>query len=136
MHRVVAFAAGVVFAIGLGISGMTIPAKVIGFLDFFGSWDPSLMFVMGGAVVVYFIAFRVIRGYSAPVLGDRFHLPTRKEIDKRLLFGSALFGVGWGLAGYCPGPALTSLPTASTPIITFVASMLIGMFLFKQVVRD
>ena len=131
MQRTVAFAAGVLFAVGLGISGMTIPAKVIGFLDFFGDWDPSLVFVMGGAVAVYFIAFRMVRGAAAPIFADRFRLPSASVIDGRLLAGAALFGVGWGLAGYCPGPAITSVGAASLDAVMFCAAMLAGMALFR-----
>ena len=126
MRNISAFLIGALFAIGLGVSGMTLPSKVIGFLDFFGSWDPSLVFVMGGAVVVYFIAFRIVRGI-APVLETSFSLPTNKIIDRKLLGGAALFGVGWGLAGYCPGPVLTSLGAGSTDAAIFFVAMMSGM---------
>ncbi len=126
MRNLSAFLIGALFAVGLGVGGMTLPSKVIGFLDFFGNWDPSLAFVMAGAVVVYFVAFRVVRG-TAPVLETRFALPTKTMLDRRLLTGAALFGVGWGLAGYCPGPALTSLGAGSTNAVVFVSAMLAGM---------
>jgi len=135
MSRASAFAAGVVFAVGLGISGMTQPAKVIGFLDFFGRWDPSLVFVMGGAVVFYFAAFRWVRGYGTPLLADRFRLPDRTDIDARLVAGAAIFGVGWALAGYCPGPAITSLGALSGDALIFAAAMLAGMLVFRTVNR-
>jgi len=125
-----AFLVGALFAVGLGVSGMTQPTKVIGFLDFFGHWDATLMFVMGGAVVLYFFFFRFARGY-APVLTAYFNLPTQKQIDLRLVIGSGMFGVGWGLAGFCPGPALTSLGHGATKVFVFVASMVAGMYLFK-----
>jgi hypothetical protein len=135
MHRIVAFVAGLIFAVGLGISGMTLPAKVIGFLDLFGSWDPSLAFVMAGAVGIYFAAFRTVRGYAAPVFGDRFRLPDSRDIDARLVGGAAMFGVGWGLAGYCPGPAITSVGAAATPALIFSGAMLVGMAIFWALSR-
>jgi len=137
MKNLSGFIIGALFAVGLGVGGMTQPAKVIGFLDFFGAWDPTLMFVMGGAVVMYTIFFRVIRG-SAPVLASNFQIPTNQRIDGKLIVGSALFGVGWGLAGYCPGPALTSLGSASRDALVFVATMVVGMALFRiyRRVRD
>ena len=113
MKRVSAFACGLIFAIGLGLAGMTQPAKVIGFLDLTGAWDPSLAFVMGGAVLVGLIAFPLILARRRPWLGGRFALPERNDIDAPLVAGAALFGMGWGLSGYCPGPALVSLVTGS-----------------------
>lgn len=127
----VSFGAGVLFAGGLGLSGMAQPAKIQAFLDFAGAWDPTLMGVMGAAVVTYFVAFRVIVGMPAPVLGLKFHIPTRKQLDAPLILGSALFGLGWGISGYCPGPAIVSLPTGSTDVLTFAISMLAGMGLFR-----
>lgn len=121
-----AFFAGALFSVGLVLGGMTQPARVIGFLDFFGSWDPSLMFVMGGAVVVHFALFRVITKRRSPLFDERFHLPTRKDIDGRLVIGAALFGIGWGLVGYCPGPALVSLATGQRAIV-FTVALLAGM---------
>lgn len=128
--------AGAVFAVGLTVSGMTQPTKVIGFLDLFGDWDPSLAFVMGGALLVYGVGFRVIRGRPRPVLDLEFHLPTRRDVDGRLLGGAALFGVGWGLGGFCPGPALASVLAGLdgvTGILAFLASMVVGMVLFDRV---
>lgn len=127
-HRTIAFITGVIFAIGLGISGMTHPSKVINFLDVTGAWDPSLTLVMGGAVLVYFLVFHVIvRRRTRPIVGERFGLPSRRDIDPRLLGGAVLFGAGWGLGGFCPGPALTSAVTGMTPVLIFVAAMLVGM---------
>lgn len=122
--------AGALFGAGLVVSGMTRPTKVIGFLDFGGRWDASLIFVMAGAVLVYMALFRVIlRRRRAPLFGVEFHLPTRKDIDLRLVAGSALFGVGWGLGGYCPGPALVSLGAGLLPALVFAAAMAAGMWL-------
>lgn len=129
--KLAAFAAGMLFAIGLGISGMTQPDKVIGFLDLFGKWDPALMFVMGGAVLVYGIGFRLLRRLARPILAAGFQIPTRKDIDARLLTGASLFGVGWGLSGFCPGPALVSLASLSADVFIFVGAMLVGMWCFK-----
>lgn len=126
-----AFIVGFIFALGLGISGMTQASKVIGFLDFFGAWDPSLIFVMLGAVAVHFITYRLIRKRSTPLLSTQWHVPMKREITPALVFGSLLFGIGWALAGYCPGPAITSLASfESTPFI-FVIAMFTGMYLFK-----
>ena len=130
-HAFAAFAVGFIFAIGLGISGMTQPAKVVGFLDFFGSWDPSLIFVMGGSVIVHFITYRLIRKRNSPLFSPHWHVPTKKEITPALVGGSILFGVGWGLAGYCPGPAMTSLASFDSRVFVFVGTMLLGMYLFK-----
>lgn len=120
----VALATGLVFAIGLVVAGMTMPSKVRGFLDFTGAWDPTLVFVMGGAIGVHALAYRMVRGRAAPLLGDRFHLPTREDLDARLMLGAAVFGIGWGLGGYCPGPALTSIVSGSSTVLVFVAAML------------
>jgi uncharacterized membrane protein YedE/YeeE len=120
-------AAGALFGIGLVLGGMTRPRKVIGFLDFGGNWDPSLACVMLGAVAVHFLGYRVAQGRAAPLLGDEFALPTRRHIDARLVLGSAVFGIGWGLAGYCPGPALVSLGAGNLGALVFVATMLVGM---------
>jgi uncharacterized membrane protein YedE/YeeE len=125
-ENVVAFGAGLTFSVGLAISGMTQPNKVIGFLDVAGAWDPSLAFVMMGAVGVGLIAFRSILKRSRPIFGAVFELPRRKDIDARLVAGAALFGVGWGIAGYCPGPALVSLATGHAAPILFVAAMIAG----------
>lgn len=125
-----AFFSGALFAIGLGISGMTQPAKVIGFLDIAGRWDASLAFVMVGAISVNLVALRLfLRNRRASLCGEPFRLPTRRDIDGRLVTGAALFGIGWGLGGYCPGPGLTSLATTSMGPLVFVLAMAAGMVL-------
>lgn len=129
----IAFVSGLVFALGLGLGGMTQPAKVTAFLDFAGDWDPSLAFVMIGAIGVYATLYRFIRRLPSPLFSTTFALPTRTDIDPRLVGGAALFGVGWGLAGFCPGPALTSLASGETSVLLFVVSMLAGMYLYKLV---
>ena len=134
MKQVSALLFGVVFALGLGLSGMTQPTKVIGFLNVAGAWDPTLAFVMGGAVLVSATLFpRIVRRPTA-VLGDGFALPQEKRIDAPLLVGAALFGVGWGLSGYCPGPAVVSVAGGSLPVLLFVACMIAG-FALAGVVR-
>jgi hypothetical protein len=124
---------GFLFALGLGISGMTHPEKVIGFLDFFGKWDPSLAFVMLGAVLFHFITYQIIRKRSKPLLDSQWHVPTKKKITPALIIGSALFGIGWGISGFCPGPAITSLASFELRPYLFVISMLAGMYLFKKI---
>lgn len=124
-----AFISGVIFAVGLAVGGMTRPAKVAGFLDFTGDWDPSLMFVMGGAVLVHIVLYRLIRQRPTPLFAATFAVPTRKDVDARLLGGAALFGIGWGLSGFCPGPAITSLASGKMPVVIFVAAMIAGMYL-------
>lgn len=121
---------GVLFGLGLMVSGMTNPAKIIAFLDLAGPWDPSLIFVMGGAVLVGLIAFYLAKKRTESFLGGAMHIPTRRDIDRPLIIGSALFGVGWGLAGFCPGPALVSLGTGELKAVVFVIAMLAGMVLF------
>lgn len=124
-----ALGAGAVFGAGLAVSGMTRPEKVIGFLDVAGAWDPTLAFVMAGALAVHAVAVHFILRRPAPILADRFHLPTRREVDWRLVAGAALFGVGWGLAGYCPGPGVVSLGSGATSALIFVAALLGGSLL-------
>lgn len=124
---VLAALAGALFAAGLVVGGMTIPAKVTGFLDVGGAWDPQLAFVMAGAVAVYAAFLRIIRRRAAPFLADRFHWPAARTIDARLVGGAAVFGVGWGLSGYCPGPALASLAAGSSSVLVFVVAMIGGM---------
>jgi len=131
MRMFSALLAGLVFGIGLILSGMTDPAKVLGFLDLAGRWDPSLAFVMGGAVLVGLVAFRVARGRSAALLGGPIQLPGARGIDRRLVLGSLTFGVGWGLAGYCPGPALASLLGGGYKPLLFVLAMLAGMGVYE-----
>ena len=118
---------GTLFGAGLALSGMLNPAKVAGFLDLFGVWDPSLAFVMGGGVIANFIGHRIVTRRAAPVFGDGFSIPTRTDIDSRLLLGAALFGVGWGLAGLCPGPAIASVLLAPGEVALFVLMMLAGL---------
>jgi len=126
------FLAGIIFALGLGISGMTDTNKVIGFLNLAGDWDVSLAFVMIGAIGMHLALFRLILKRSAPVFGSEFHLPTRKDIDTRLVIGSALFGVGWGLGGFCPGPGIVSGASLGVEALIFVAGMTGGMLVFHQ----
>ena len=123
--------AGIIFGIGLSISGMVNPGKVIGFLDFFGQWDPSLAFVMGGAVTIYAIGYRLIIKSSKPICAEKFQIPKRSDIDVRLISGAILFGAGWGLAGYCPGPAITGLAFGISQTIIFFAAMGVGVIVFK-----
>lgn len=130
-----AMLAGVVFGVGLAVSGMMDPAKVIGFLDFAGDWDPTLAFVMGGALLVTAPAFYLILKRPRPALADSFDLPVKTTLDTRLLGGSALFGVGWGLSGFCPGPAVAALTTGLGPVFAFVAAMLAGMALHERMSR-
>ncbi len=120
--------AGLLFGAGLLVSGMAQPAKVVGFLDVLGDWDPSLAFVMLGAIAVHFLAYRLVPKLERPLLGERFGIPTRRDIDPRLLIGAALFGAGWGLAGYCPGPALTTLVSGASTTLLFTGGMLAGMW--------
>lgn len=126
-----AFFLGLLFSLGLGVAGMTQPEKILAFLDVTGDWDPSLLLVMGSATLVYFLSYRRITQLSAPLLAEKFSLPTAGRIDARLITGSVLFGIGWGLSGYCPGPALAALPGLSPATLVFVISMLAGMVLFK-----
>lgn len=136
MSWVMPMAAGLLFGIGLVVSGMTQPARVIAFLDPLGAWDPSLAFVIAGAVVVYAIAFRAImRVRRDPWFDERFHLPTRHDLDLHLVGGSALFGIGWGLGGLCPGPAIVAAASGGTTAVLFVASMLVGMVMRDRLSR-
>lgn len=119
---------GLLFGVGLVVSGMSNPAKVLNFLDLAGSFDPSLAFVMGGAVIVAFFGFRLALSRPAPLIEPGFHLPTRTDIDSRLIVGPALFGIGWGLGGFCPGPALTGLGLGAPGTLVFVPAMFAGMW--------
>ena len=130
-----ALAAGFVFGIGLILSGMTDPGKVIGFLDVFGDWDPSLAFVMAGAILVGFFAFALAGRRARTFLGGAMHLPTRRDVDGRLVGGSIVFGIGWGLAGFCPGPALVSFAAGVEKAAVFVAGMLAGMVIYHALER-
>jgi len=130
-----AFIGGLVFGLGLILSGMANPAKVLGFLDLAGLWDPSLAFVMGGAIAVGLVAFHFARKRSVSLLGEPMRLPTATRIDVRLVGGSLLFGIGWGLAGFCPGPALVNVGSGQPRAVIFVAAMLVGMALFAVLER-
>lgn len=123
---------GIIFGVGLILSGMTNPAKVIGFLDVAGNWDPSLMFVMIGAILVGFFAFKTDGKREKSLLGEKIDNPQNTRIDQRLIIGSILFGIGWGLAGFCPGPAITSIMTLDSASI-FVLAMIVGIFVFKKI---
>ncbi|HWJ96458.1 MAG TPA: DUF6691 family protein [Telluria sp.] len=135
MQILMALVAGLVFGLGLIAGGMTNPAKVLGFLDLAGRWDPSLAFVMGGAVLVGFFAFRVAGKRTQTLLGTAMHLPGKGVLDRRLVLGSMLFGAGWGLAGYCPGPALASLASGGIKPLVFTGSMLAGMAVYEIMER-
>jgi uncharacterized membrane protein YedE/YeeE len=126
-----AFVSALVFGLGLGISGMTLPSKVLGFLDVTGEWDPSLIAVMLGAILVHSISYRIIKRRGSPLLVSSFKIPTRRDLDWKLVLGSAIFGAGWGLGGFCPGPALVGLVTAQSSVLIFVASMVAGMYLYN-----
>lgn len=129
-----ALVAGIIFGMGLVLSQMVNPNKVINFLDITGQWDPSLMFVLGGAVLTTMIAYRFIFSRSKPVFDDDFHLPTLLQIDRQLLIGAVLFGVGWGVIGYCPGPAVASLGFGVEEPLIVVISMLAGMLFYRAMV--
>ncbi len=130
---IIAFTVGFIFALGLGLSGMTNPNKVIGFLDLFGNFDPSLIFVMVGAIAIHFIAYKIIRKRSTPLFETQWLVPTKKDITPALVFGSFLFGIGWALGGFCPGPALTSLGSFQVRPAIFIISMIAGMLIFKAI---
>ncbi len=130
-QNAVSFAVGLLFAIGLAISGMTQPQKIIAFLNP-SDWDPSLLFVMVGAVAVHAASYPFIKRRPSPLLDTKWHIPTRKELTPKLILGSSLFGIGWGLGGYCPGPGVVSIASTDIRSIAFVAAMIFGMFLFKK----
>ncbi len=121
--------AGALFGVGLGVSGMTRPEKVVGFLDLAGAWDASLAFVMLGAIAVHLVAYRLLRRRSSPIFDAKFHVPSRNDIDHRLVLGGALFGVGWGLGGFCPGPGLVAAASGAPAAIAFVVAMTAGVLL-------
>ena len=135
MNLLVAFSAGLIFALGLIVSGMVNPAKVLGFLDVAGAWDPTLVMVMLGALAVTVPAFQLILRRPRPLLSDKFELPTKTQIDGRLIVGSSLFGIGWGLVGFCPGPAVTALASGLSEVFVFVAAMVAGMAVHKVVLQ-
>lgn len=133
MKNFIAFIVGLIFAMGLGISGMTQTQVVRGFLDVFGDWNYSLIGVMAGAILVHSILFYFIKKKRSPLLDSKFHLPTRKDLDWRLITGAAIFGIGWGWAGICPGPGIVAMASGNMDIIIFIAFMLVGMGLFKLI---
>ena len=135
-HRLIEFIVGLLFGWGLLISGMTDPGKVIGFLDLTGVWDPSLALVMGGAIAVGFFAFGSAKKRTRNFLGGALHLPTSRDIDKRLILGALLFGAGWGLAGFCPGPGIVSMAAGQPKAAVFVVAMLAGMLVFEWLDRS
>lgn len=126
-----AFVSALIFGLGLGISGMTLPAKVLGFLDITENWDPSLMAVMVGAILVHSLSYRLITKRDSPVLAKEFKIPKRRDIDWKLILGSAIFGAGWGLGGFCPGPALVGVVTGEPAVVIFVISMVAGVYLHQ-----
>lgn len=135
MHTLSAFLIGLLFGLGLIVSGMSDPFKVIGFLDIAGPWDPSLALVMAGAVIVSLVAFRIAGRRSAAMLGGAMRLPAAGGVDRRLVLGSLVFGIGWGLAGFCPGPALVAFGAGYSKAAVFVAAMLVGMLLHELMDR-
>jgi uncharacterized membrane protein YedE/YeeE len=135
MHLVASFLAGLVFGFGLILSGMANPAKVLGFLDLAGAWDPSLAFVMAGAIAVAIFAFALARNRTESYLGLDMKMPAARRIDRRLIGGSVVFGIGWGIAGFCPGPGLVALGMGEWKAAVFVAAMLAGMALFELLER-
>ncbi|HEX7385880.1 MAG TPA: DUF6691 family protein [Castellaniella sp.] len=135
MGTIAAFVAGLVFGIGLWISGMVLPTKVLGFLDLAGAWDPSLGLVMVGAILAGVVAFAIARRRTRSLLGFQMNLPTKHDIDRRLVAGSLIFGVGWGIAGLCPGPALVDLGTGELKAFVFVLALLAGMGIYELIER-
>jgi uncharacterized membrane protein YedE/YeeE len=134
MRLISTYLIGLMFGIGIVVSGMANPAKVLNFFDVAGPWDPSLAFVMGGAVIVAFLGYRLVLRRPAPLLDAKFHLPDNPRIDARLLGGSALFGVGWGIAGFCPGGALPALGTGRIEVLAFTAALIAGIFAAKGLI--
>lgn len=128
MRLIASYIIGLIFGVGISISGMANPAKVLNFFDVAGTWDPSLIFVMGGAVVVTFIGYRYVLRRPAPMFEQGFKLPTRQDLDLPLIGGAAVFGIGWGIAGFCPGGALPALGTGRSEVFVFVAALLAGIF--------
>ncbi len=135
MRLVSTYLIGLLFGLGIVISGMVNPAKVLNFFDLAGSWDPSLIFVMGGALITTFIGYRFVLKREAPLLADRFLVPTSTQIDARLIGGSALFGVGWGIAGFCPGGALPALGTGRLEVVIFVVALIAGILATRWIMR-
>jgi uncharacterized membrane protein YedE/YeeE len=136
LNRIAEFVVGLLFGIGLILAGMTDPGKVVGFLDLFGNWDPSLALVMGGAIFVGMFAFAVAKTRTTAFLGGAMHLPKPGQVDRKLVAGSLMFGIGWGLAGFCPGPALVSLGAGHWQAAVFVLAMVVGMLVLDRVSKD
>jgi uncharacterized membrane protein YedE/YeeE len=133
LHILFAFSSGIIFGLGLILAGMSNPSKVLAFLDITGLWDPSLMFVMGGAIGVGIVAFAFAKKRTTAILGGVMHLPTKQDIDQRIIFGGILFGIGWGIGGICPGPGLVLLGAGSKQGIIFVLAMLIGITFYSVI---
>jgi uncharacterized membrane protein YedE/YeeE len=133
MRLFAAYLIGTIFGIGIALSGMANPAKVLNFFDIAGTWDPSLAFVMGGALITTFIGYKLVFGRSAPVFGGSFQLPQRQDLDTRLIAGSATFGIGWGIAGFCPGGALPALGTGRVEVFAFTGALIAGIVLAKAI---
>lgn len=131
MKIIAAFLIGIVFSLGLTISQMTNPVKVLAFLDVLDSWDPSLALVMGGALIVTFLGYRLVQRRATPLLDERFHMPTKTALEPTLAGGAIMFGLGWGLAGLCPGPAIAAISIGGQPVWSFVGAMIAGMLLFE-----
>ena len=129
------YASGLVFGLGIMVSGMSNPAKVVNFFDVFGTWDPSLAFVMGGALIVTAIGYRLVFRAKGPVFENKFYVPNNKTLDAKLIGGSLIFGIGWGISGFCPGGAIPALGTGDLSVITFVGSMVAGMLGAKSLIR-
>ena len=125
------FLSGVIFSLGLGVSGMTEARNILSFLDIFGHWQAELILVMSGALLTFAIGFKLISRKKSPLFEDRFHLPQRSQIDRNLIFGAGLFGIGWGMTGLCPGPGIVSLVSCSSHALVFCLSMFVGMFLSR-----
>jgi uncharacterized membrane protein YedE/YeeE len=132
LRTLAALAAGLLFGAGLTVSQMIDPAKVVGFLDLFGQWDPSLALVMAGGLAVTFLGYRLAHSLGRPWLAPKFQMPSKRDLDAPLLLGSVLFGIGWGLAGYCPGPAIAALALGEMPTVVFVIAMLAGMLIYRM----
>ena len=131
MRLIAAYLIGLVFGVGIAISGMANPAKVLNFFDIAGTWDPSLIFVMGGALITTFIGYRLVFGRKTPLLEGSFQIPTSQIVDMRLIAGSAVFGVGWGIAGFCPGGALPALGSGRWEVFAFVGAVIVGVLIAK-----
>lgn len=134
-QAVASFCCGVLFAIGLALAGMTQPAKIIGFLDVFGDWDYTLVFVLASAVGIYYLTFQLITKRPAPVIAPKFMIPTRSDVDLRSVTGALIFGVGWGISGLCPGPILTTLATGTLSVTVLLVTMVIGLYVAPMIGR-